>query len=67
MLNEPLKSRHALEVPKAPVTRMRQGRIDTDRYIERPYLPRANVAPSAEHPDGSVYHAEKYSSYVSTL
>ncbi|KAN0085948.1 Caleosin related domain containing protein [Tylopilus felleus] len=63
MLNEPLKSRHALEVPKAPVTRMRQGRIDTDRYIERPYLPRANVAPSAEHPDGSVYHAEKYSSY----
>lgn len=65
MNNAPLKSGHALEAPMAPVTRQRQNRIDTDKVIERPYLPRASVAPSAEHPEGSARHAEKYADYVS--
>ena len=67
MNNVPLKSGHALEAPKAPVTGRRQNRIDTDKVIERPYLPRASVAPSAEHPEGSTRHSEKYSDYVSTF
>lgn len=66
MNNLPLKSGHALEAPLAPITASRRCRIDTDKVIERPYLPRASVAPSAEHPDGSVGHAEKFSNYVST-
>jgi len=66
MNNAPLKSGHTLEAPKAPVTGRRHNRIDTDKVIERPYLPRASVAPSAEQPDGSVRHAEKYSNHVST-
>lgn len=65
MNNVPLKSGHALEAAQAPVTARRQNRIDTDKVIERPYLPRASVAPSAEHPDGSARHAEKYADYVS--
>lgn len=65
MNNIPLKSKHTLEAPQAPVTKTRQCRINTDKFIERPYLARASVAPSAEHPDGSTRHAEQYSDYVS--
>jgi len=63
MIKVPLKSGHALEAPRAPVTGKRRGRIDTDDFVERPYLPRASVAPSVEHPDGSVHHARNYSDY----
>lgn len=66
MNNMPLRSRHALEARMAPVTGMRHNRIDTDKVLERPYLARASVAPSAEQPDGSTRHAEKYADYVST-
>ena len=66
MNNVPLKSGHALVAPMAPVTGRRHNRIDTDRVIERPYLPRASIAPSAEQPEGSARHSEKYSDYVST-
>lgn len=65
MNNDPLKSGHTLEARHAPVTVNRRSRIDTDKVIERPYLPRASVAPSAESPNGSARHAEKYSDYVS--
>ncbi|KIK92759.1 hypothetical protein PAXRUDRAFT_829665 [Paxillus rubicundulus Ve08.2h10] len=58
-----LRSGHALAVPLAPVTTTRPCRPDTDLHVERPYLPRASVAPSAEHPDGSVQHAIKYRRY----
>jgi len=63
MNNVPLKVGHALEAPRAPITAARRCRIDTDKVIERPYLPRASIAPSAEHPEGSVRHAEKFSDY----
>lgn len=66
MNNMPLRSRHALEARMAPVTGMRHNRIDTDKVLERPYLARASVAPSAEQPDGSTRHAERYADYVST-
>ncbi|KAF9239274.1 Caleosin related protein-domain-containing protein [Melanogaster broomeanus] len=58
-----LKNGHALAVPLAPVTAERPCRPDTDKFIERPYLPRASVAPSAEEPDGSIHHATKYQNY----
>ncbi|KAF8434814.1 Caleosin related protein-domain-containing protein [Boletus edulis BED1] len=65
MISEPLRSGHALEAPRAPVTQERRNRIDTDKVIERPYLPRASVAPSAECPDGSKHHSQKYRDYAS--
>lgn len=49
--------------PRAPITFERPYRTDEDNWIERPYIARANVAPSVEHPDGTPVHSDKYREY----
>lgn len=54
----------ALSAQFAPPTQERPYRIDTDQKISRPYVARASVAPSAEHPNGSNAYAQRYQKYV---
>ncbi|KZT03370.1 Caleosin-domain-containing protein [Laetiporus sulphureus 93-53] len=44
----------------APVTFERPYRLDTDQFIEKPFVARASYAPSVEHPSGTVPYARKH-------
>ncbi|KAG6330274.1 hypothetical protein ID866_8817, partial [Astraeus odoratus] len=48
---------------RVPATLHRPPRVDTDTRIERPYIPRATYAPSAEKPRGSEKYSAHYHEY----
>lgn len=54
-----------MSVPKCPETRKRPVAVDADQHIDKPSVPRANLAISAQEPHGSVDHARKFHDYVS--
>ncbi|EGN93926.1 hypothetical protein SERLA73DRAFT_189054 [Serpula lacrymans var. lacrymans S7.3] len=47
----------------APVTKQRGYRHDTDSSVPKPYVARAALAPTIDHPDGSPNYSKKYSEY----
>lgn len=55
----------ALSVPTVPETSSRTQAINTDRFVEKPSVARANVAVCAETPYGRSKYAQAHSDYVS--
>lgn len=50
-------------VPDAPVTRYRFPATTIDKYIDRPSLPRANIAVSTDAPEGNEEYASSFKDY----
>lgn len=50
-------------VPDVPVTRSRFPATTIDKYIDRPSLPRANIAVSTDSPEGDEEYGAKYKDY----
>ncbi|KAK1763165.1 Caleosin related protein-domain-containing protein [Phialemonium atrogriseum] len=54
----------AMSVQKCPATRKRPVAVDADQHIDKPSVPRANLAISTQEPHGSVDHARKFHDYT---
>ena len=55
-----------VSVKESLATQSRPQALDTDLYIDKPGIARANRAVSAETPLGSVSYSERYKDYVCT-
>jgi len=55
-----------VSVQECPPTQYRPQAVDTDLYIDKPSIARANRAVSTEKPQGSVSYSERYKDYVCT-
>lgn len=54
------------EAPKCPLTGQRKQAADTDAFIRKPSIARANLAVSTSKPDGSLESHSRFKDYVSS-